>query len=75
MIKQYLAMQPNKNSLLMIKIMQKAKIFDVDLFQNENITAMLLEMPTPTTFSPKLINALRDVVSWMDGAQQKAQMS
>ncbi len=75
MIKQYQAMQPDKNSLLMIKIMQKAKSFDVALFQNESITRMLLETPSFATFSPELLTALSDVVSWMDETVQKAQMS
>ena len=75
MIKEYQAMQPDKNSLLMVKIMQKAKTFDVALFKNENITRMLLETPTSTTFSPELLNALKDIVSWMDDTVQKAQMS
>lgn len=75
MIKQYQAMQPDKNSILMIKIMQKAKSFDVALFQNESITRMLLETPTSATFSPELLTALSDIVSWMDETVQKAQMS
>ena len=75
MIKEYQAMQPDKNSLLMVKIMQKAKTFDVALFKNENITRMLLETPTSTTFSPELLNALKDIVYWMDDTVQKAQMS
>lgn len=75
MIKQYLAMQPDKNSLQMVKIMQKAKSFDVALFQNESITRMLLETPTSTTFAPELLTALRDSITWMDETVQKAQMS
>lgn len=75
MIKEYQAMQPDKNSLLAIKIMQKAKIFDVALFQNESITKMLLESPTPETFSPELLKALKDMMYWADEAQQKAQIS
>lgn len=75
MIKQYLEMQPDKNSLQMVKIMQKAKIFDVALFQNESITRMLLETPTSTIFAPELLIALRDSVAWMDETQKQAQMS
>lgn len=75
MIKQYVAMQPDKNSLLMIKIMQKARTFDVALFQNESITKMLLETPTPETFSPEVLKALKDLVFWMHETEQKAQMS
>lgn len=75
MIKEYQAMQPDKNSLLMVKIMQKAKSFDVALFQNESITRMLLETPTSATFAPELLTALKDSVTWMDETVQKAQMS
>lgn len=75
MIKQYLAMQPDKNSLLMIKIMQKAKSFDVALFHNESITKMLLETPTSTNCAPELLTALTNIVDWMEETVQKAQMS
>lgn len=79
MIQHYQAMQArviqDENTLVVMKIMQKAKLFDVALFQNESVLQILLTMNFTEEVSPLQINALGKIVTWMGEVEKKAQMS
>jgi len=57
------------------KIIQKAKEFDVPLFQNEVLADMLLSVEVGEEIPPKMYKAVVEVFVWLHNLEEKAQMS
>ncbi len=57
------------------KIIEKAKIYDVPLFQNEMLAEMLLNVEVGEEIPPKMYKAVVDVFVWLHGLEEKAQLS
>jgi len=57
------------------KIIEKAKIYDVPLFQNEMLAEMLLSVEVGEEIPPKMYKAVVDVFVWLHGLEEKAQLS
>jgi flagellar biosynthesis protein len=57
------------------KIIQKAKIYDIPLFQNEVLTDMLLNVEVGEEIPPKMYNAVVEVFVWLYKLEEKAQLS
>ncbi|NPA11211.1 MAG: flagellar biosynthesis protein FlhB [Epsilonproteobacteria bacterium] len=57
------------------KIIQKAKEFDVPLFQNEVLAEMLLNVDVGEEVPPKMYNAVVEVFVWLHKLEERAQMS
>lgn len=79
MIKHYQEMQTrvleDENALVVLKIVKKAKLFNVALLQNEGVTKMLLEAPCKGEIPPKLLGAMGEIFNWIGEVERKAQMS
>ncbi len=57
------------------KIIQKAKEFDVPLFQNEELADMLLNVEVGEEIPPKLYDAVVEVFIWLYKLEEKAELS
>lgn len=57
------------------KIIEKAKIYDVPLFQNETLADMLLNVEVGEEIPPKMYQAVVDVFIWLYKLEEKAQLS
>ncbi len=57
------------------KIIEKAKIYDVPLFQNETLADMLLDVDVGEEIPPKMYKAVVDVFIWLYKLEEKAQLS
>ena len=57
------------------KIIEKAKKFDIPLFQNETLAYMLLKVDVNEEIPPKMYNAVVEVFIWLYKLEEKAQMS
>ena len=57
------------------KIIEKAKEFDVPLFQNEELVNMLLSVEVGEEIPPKMYKAVVEVFVWLYKLEDKAQLS
>ena len=57
------------------KIIEKAKEFDVPLFQNEELADMLLNIEVGEEVPPKMYEAVVEVFIWLYKLEEKAQLS
>jgi flagellar biosynthesis protein len=57
------------------KIIQKAKEFDVPLFQNEELADMLLNIEVGEEIPPKMYEAVVEVFIWLYKLEERAQLS
>lgn len=57
------------------KIMQKAKEFDVPIFQNRALAESLLNLDLDEQIPPNLYKAVAEVFVWLMKSEKKAQMS
>ena len=57
------------------KIIEKAKEFDVPLFQNEELADMLLNVEVGEEVPPKMYEAVVEVFIWLYKLEEKAQLS
>ncbi|WP_457562387.1 EscU/YscU/HrcU family type III secretion system export apparatus switch protein [Caminibacter pacificus] len=57
------------------KIIQKAKEYDVSLFQNEALADMLLSVEVGEEIPPKMYEAVVEVFVWLYNLEEKAQLS
>ena len=57
------------------KIIEKAKEFDVPLFQNEALADMLLNVEIGEEIPPKMYEAVVEVFIWLYKLEEKAQLS
>ncbi|WP_201352387.1 EscU/YscU/HrcU family type III secretion system export apparatus switch protein [Hydrogenimonas urashimensis] len=58
-----------------LKIIEKAKTFDVPLFQNEVLADALLKQNLGTEIDPRLFQAVAEVFVWLMRAEASVQMS
>jgi flagellar biosynthesis protein len=57
------------------KIIEKAKEFDVPLFQNEELANMLLNVEVNEEIPPKMYEAVVEVFIWLYKLEERAQLS
>jgi len=57
------------------KIIEKAKKFDVPLFQNEELADMLLNVEVGEEIPPKMYEAVVEVFVWLYNLEDKAKLS
>ena len=57
------------------KIIEKAREFDVPLFQNEELVNMLLNVEVGEEIPPKMYEAVVEVFVWLYKLEEKAQLS
>ena len=57
------------------KIIEKAKEFDIPLFQNEELADMLLNVEVNEEVPPKMYEAVVEVFIWLYKLEEKAQIS
>lgn len=57
------------------KIIEKAREFDVPLFQNELLVDSLLKVELDTEIPPALYQAVVEVFLWLHKSEQKAKLS
>ena len=57
------------------RIIQKAKEFDVPLFQNEELADMLLNVDVGEEIPPKMYEAVVEVFIWLYKLEEKAELS
>jgi len=57
------------------KIIEKAKKFDVPLFQNEELADMLLNVEVGEEIPPKMYDAVIEVFVWLYKLEEKAKLS
>ena len=57
------------------KIIEKAKKFDVPLFQNETLVNMLMDVEVNEEVPPKLYEAVVKVFVWLYEIEKKGEMS
>ena len=57
------------------KIIEKAREFDVPLFQNEELVNMLLNVEVGEEIPPKMYEAVIEVFVWLYKLEEKAQLS
>ena len=57
------------------RIIQKAKEFDVPLFQNEELADMLLNVEVGEEVPPKMYEAVVEVFIWLYKLEEKAELS
>ncbi|MFP4333564.1 MAG: EscU/YscU/HrcU family type III secretion system export apparatus switch protein [Campylobacterales bacterium] len=58
-----------------LRILEKAKEFEVPIFQNETLANSLMGVEIGEEISPELYKAVVEVFIWLNKTQQKAQMS
>jgi flagellar biosynthesis protein len=57
------------------KIIQKAKEYDIAIFENEVLADMLLDIEIDNEIPPNLYKAVVDVFIWLYSLEEKAQLS
>jgi len=57
------------------KIIEKAKKFDVPLFQNEELADMLLNVEVGEEIPPKMYDAVIEVFVWLYKLEERAKLS
>ena len=57
------------------KIIQKAKEYDIAIFQNPELTQMLMNVEIDEEVPPKLYEAVVEVFVWLHKTEKKAEMS
>ena len=57
------------------KIIEKAKKYDVPMFQNEEIANMLLDVEVGEEVPAKMYNTVVEVFIWLYKLEEKAQLS
>jgi len=57
------------------KIIEKAKKYDVPLFQNETLANMLLDVDVGEEVPPQMYKAVVEVFVWLYKLEEKAQLS
>jgi flagellar biosynthesis protein len=57
------------------KIIQKAKEYDINIFQNEELTKTLMEVEVGEEIPPKLYKAVVEVFIWLHKTEKNAQLS
>ncbi len=57
------------------KIIQKAKEYDINIFQNEELTKTLMEVEIGEEIPPKLYKAVVEVFIWLHKTEKNAQLS
>ena len=57
------------------KIMEKAKEFDIPIFQNKALAESLLNLDVDEQIPPNLYKAVAEVFVWLMKSEKKAQMS
>ena len=57
------------------KIIEKAKKFDIPLFQNEALADMLLNVEVGEEIPPELYKAVVEVFIWLRKLEERAQIS
>ncbi len=57
------------------KIIQKAKEYDIAIFQNPELTQMLMNVEIDEEVPPKLYETVVEVFVWLHKTENKAQMS
>jgi len=57
------------------KIIEKAKKFDVPLFQNEELADMLLNVEVGEEIPPKMYEAVVEVFIWLYKLEERAELS
>ncbi len=57
------------------KIIEKAKIFDVPIFQNEALVNSLVDLEIGEEIPPKLYNAVVEVFVWLHKTEKRAEVS
>lgn len=57
------------------KIMEKAKEFQIPIFQNQALVESLIDLEIDEEIPPRLYNAVVEVFVWLQKAEQKAQLS
>ncbi|BDY12793.1 EscU/YscU/HrcU family type III secretion system export apparatus switch protein [Hydrogenimonas cancrithermarum] len=57
------------------KILEKAKAFDVPLFQNEALAEALLQQEVGTEIDPQLFQAVAEVFIWLLESEENAELS
>ena len=60
---------------LALKLIAKAKEFNVPLFQNEALAQSLLGVDVQTHIPPALYEAVVEVFVWLHNSEKKAQLS
>ncbi|NPA82139.1 MAG: flagellar biosynthesis protein FlhB, partial [Epsilonproteobacteria bacterium] len=58
-----------------LKILEKAKEFDVPIFQNKALAESLLDVQLEEEVPPKLYKAVVEVFIWLMKSEKKAQLS
>lgn len=58
-----------------VRIIEKAKEFDVPIFQNEALANSLMGLEIDETIPPELYKAVVEVFVWLNRVEQKAQLS
>jgi flagellar biosynthesis protein len=61
--------------MLAEKIIEKAKKYDIPLFQNEALASMLLDVDVGEEIPPQMYKAVVDVFIWLYKLEEKAQLS
>ena len=58
-----------------LKIIEKAKAYDVPLFQNPTLADALLEQKVGSEIDPRLFKAVAEVFVWLMRVEEEAQLS
>lgn len=58
-----------------LKIIEKAKEFEIALFQNAALVDSLIDLEIDEQIPPRLYNAVVEVFVWLHKSEQKAQLS
>ncbi|WP_456380866.1 EscU/YscU/HrcU family type III secretion system export apparatus switch protein [Hydrogenimonas sp.] len=58
-----------------LKIVEKAKAFDIPLFRNETLTDALLNQEIDSEIDPQLFQAVAEVFVWLMKAEESVQLS
>ncbi|NPA55332.1 MAG: flagellar biosynthesis protein FlhB [Epsilonproteobacteria bacterium] len=57
------------------KIIQKAQEYDISIFQNPELTNMLMDVEVNDNIPPELYKAVVEVFVWLHQVQDKAKLS
>ncbi len=57
------------------KIVERAKLFDIPIFQNEALVNSLVDLEIGEEIPPKLYNAVVEVFIWLYQSEKKAELS
>jgi flagellar biosynthesis protein len=57
------------------KILEKAKEYEINIFKNEELTEMLMNIEVNEEIPPELYKAVVEVFIWLHKTEKKAQIS